>query len=99
MNHVLCALILFECESNNFDFGSKKKSINHETPGFCLTFGGQTLTIAQRYKYLGLIFTPNLRFDTHVTEYLLPKVRKIAGYVRHLLGTSFFQKLHLLCAL
>ena len=69
-----------------FQFGSKRNKINHESSGFRLKFGGQTLTIEQRYKYLGLIFTPNLRFDTHVTEYLLPKVRKIAGYVRHLLG-------------
>ena len=44
------------------------------------------MKISDRYKYLGLIFIPDLNFDTHVTEYLLPKVRRISGYVRHLLG-------------
>ena len=44
-----------------FEFGTKRNRINHESSGFRLKFGGQTLTIEQRYRYLGLGFTPAAR--------------------------------------
>ena len=69
-----------------FRVSTKKKEVDQSTSDIRLSLGGKVLKISDRYKYLGLIFTSDLNFDTHVTEYLLPKVRRISGYVRHLLG-------------
>ena len=69
-----------------FKFGTRRQGTNINEPNFRLSMGGQLLETTERYKYLGLLFTPNLKFDAHVTEYLLPKVRRISGHVRHLLS-------------
>ena len=64
-----------------FTSGKKRKQTTHH-----LSFGGDTLGKVTQYKYLGVLFTCNLKFDTHVNELVLPKVRRVAGYVRHLLA-------------
>ena len=38
-----------------------------------------------KYKYLGILFTRDLSFDQHVLKVSLPKARKVAGHVSHLL--------------
>ena len=51
-----------------------------------LFLGGKILEMRKEYKYLGLLFTSDLKFDRHVHELVLPKVRRIAGYLSHLLN-------------
>ena len=44
---------------------------------------GKLLDVVTEYKYLGLLFTPDLKFDRHITELTLPKVRRIVSLLRH----------------
>ena len=53
-----------------------------------LQFGQDVLTKVDQsgYKYLGILFTPDLKFDSHVLELVLPKARRVEGHVPHLLS-------------
>ena len=51
-----------------------------------LSLGDMFLKCVRSYKYPGVLFTPKLKFDSHVKDNLLPNVRRWAGYVSHLLS-------------
>ena len=46
---------------------------------------GKVLEKVDSYKYLGLTFSSNLKFDEHAINYLIPRVKKEIGKLKGLL--------------
>ena len=65
---------------------TKHMRFGHTKNKYQLSFGGATLLTVSEYKYLGLLFTNKLSFDRHVLELALPKARRVAGHVSHILS-------------
>ena len=47
-----------------------------------LRMGPAFLKKSTSYKYLGIYWTPNLDFTSHVRDFVLPRVRRTSGFVR-----------------
>ena len=64
---------------------NKRRKVSHRSAQK-LVFGGEILETVPEYKYLGILFTPSLKFDRHILELILPRAKQVSGQIRHLLS-------------
>ena len=53
-----------------------------------ISMGGGYLETVEIYKYLGLTFHYTLSFNIHITEYVLPRLRKEIGFLKKIVSKS-----------
>ena len=66
--------------------GKRKRQKLFQSSQIKPKLGGEIPETVTEYKYLGILFTQSLKFDRHVLELILPRVKKISGQIRHLLS-------------
>jgi len=64
---------------------AKRRKLSHKSK-LKPMLGGRVLKTVDEYKCLGVLFTNSLKFDRHVLEVLLPRVKQAAGHISHLLS-------------
>jgi ribonuclease HI len=81
-----CTQIGLKINANKTKAMMFRKGTHHSRPD--LTLQGHPLEFVSEYKYLGVFFTPNLKFQRHV-QYITPRIIKKINLMKCIAGISW----------